>query len=1007
MNTYIKLLTLLLLVNQGYISTIVAATVTPGSPTAPSGIVTANSGAANTEYANIDFTTKDRTVAFSGNVMESFSGTHTNLANTPAFKAYVGKKLRETNSELLFDESIGACLSDVNLPLPKNDHLTRLLGEFQRDGYKQYVQNLASFTGGGAKGMMEILAVVVIEEQLNTLPQEVRDQIIERRVERYYKANPGRRDTNIVSRLKEDKYIYFQDVVDGFAGTSTGSIIAAGLAYMKPIKDATPGYVVGYRRYKAYEVAQLYYRHLPDIFVSSGYTSARKGLTGAQYDKSGLIGMLKTFFGNDTFIDAFPNKNIKIALTELQSGDRGSVYSIAEVDSPYWCHLSVAKAVEGSSSAPTFFTDLEIAQGQSIRKFVDGGLCLNSLVEKITRSWLDKYPNSLLNVVSFGAGNKPRTDHTPPESLIMSLLNRDLAALLPKGFVLEAVKALEGRVGGEVVEAHTECCNMLKVGKIRSFSHLNPVLIDGMGLDSVTTNFINKAFTQIKKELATPVLAAIMSQLLEFIPQAQPEYINTLEVVTNFHNLWERAYLKVVLLDFTQPKLIFDTRAQPGRSDPTHSCTFRVQSAAELVEAQSKWLGIYLDRIGEEELVKILRKTLIDDPFKNFVGKNYDTKLQELESYLKVVFDEESSSRGAASTSTSRAQTIVASVRTGWDATSQLTYIPTFDLLQADIDKINALKPDDIGDHAATLFNIIKTHGVTYHTEHKVDLLFQTYTDTVFRGVQIAQFKTIADILDALLLAEHNGCASTLKWLFAAFSSDTTSRGSAFRQHLITHNLKVEAKRLAIASSPTGSPVSSDRAQQLAFVEDVGSSRHSGAPHRVATAIDDDDDKEWRPLGEDHTAQIRKLEAQLLADRQEQERNAQQLRREIDKITREALVRATDEKADLQRERDARARERDGLNVQIAAHLATIAAGDATIAGHVRTIAQRDATIAGIPGQLAPLNVQILALQQQAAQQIAALQAQVAYIPGLQEQIEELTARLTELNRTKLNTPGR
>ena len=698
--------------------------------------------------------------ACTANVLNSFSETTNKLENSAAFRSYVNSQL-----DIVKSDDVLNWLNNPCAQLPET--IQKKFTQFNDTDYKQYVQNLASFTGGGAKGLMEIISIVVIEEILNQLPQDVREIIINRRVTRYWKANSkpvGENSDqiiqNIEKRLKQDKYIYFQDVVDEFSGTSTGAIIAAGLAYMAPITSNDSSMIIGFSRYKAYEVAQIYYRHLSDIFTSSGLTSTRCGLMGAQYDKDNLRNMLTVFFGDKTFTQAFPNKNIMIALAEIDI-NLVPTLSIAKVGDIFWENQPVAKAVEGSASAPTYFKRLDFGG----KAFVDGGICANSLVKELA---IDALINSheLLNILSFGAGKTDNIEGNLPKEY------KDT------GWVRSAVKILEKSLDGQVKDVHTYCLELVRNGRIRSFTHLNPVLCNGMELDSVSTDFINNCFKQTKEALNTnKLLSTIMKQLLNFIPD------NELRTDYNFESIWARAYFKILLLDFTKARMLAEEGEGEGEKDKNETDSkicFR-QHNQSTHAAEAPFLKMYISRLSDNELVRILRSTIDKNPFGNFPSENsldFEGHARNLSNYLRSIYDENDQKK---------LNKIIQGVIDHKKDKPNFAYAPEFDLLSDDYEVISKLDANDINNHAAALHEIFDAHGNAYRAEHKLHLLFSTYVKTVFSEKQISEedLTTITGAFDKAMSLNNNSYTSSLVKKIYNYS---TNEAQMLCNHFTDHN---------------------------------------------------------------------------------------------------------------------------------------------------------------------------------------------------------------------------
>lgn len=724
------------------------------------------------------------------NVMESFHAFYSKLEHTAAFRDFVAKKMKEQSFQNSLGDKFDYSFLTGSVDMPEN--LRETLKQFQASGYKDYVQNLACFTGGGAKGLMEIITVVMIEELLNSLSDDKKEEIYNRRVEKYWKANQElqgeQKKTAIEVKIKEDKYIYFQDVVDYFAGTSTGSIIACGLAYMSPvIKD--DGSIAGFKRYKAHEVAQLYYRHLPEIFKYNGIINPFLPISlWAKYDKRNLREMLRTFFSDKTFLQAFAYNNVCVALSEV--AHEGTTLSVAsgnkalclnEDEVNFWKNISVAQAVEGSSSAPTFFAgrnassiddkneadDFTAIESVAGRRFVDGGLCANSLVDHVTTQ-IALIPNNIVNVISFGAGSKHSSQ------------SEDFREI--NGGAGEAFGQLKGRVGGQILEAHKKVFGLLEKGGIRSLTHINPILLDGMELDSITTLFIEQCFNQTKKELSVLFLKKIMEQLLDFITNALlPDF--------DFEKIWYKTYLKIVLIDFGKEKIVSEINPE----SPVSQTCF-AQSCNDDSISQSKWLRIYIERIEKENpenLVHILHAVVKEDPYGQFNSEqNHDARVGQLKDWLTVLYQNMKKNDGeklSQEEAEKKAKELCEKVKKHIQDNATFEYKAFRFLLPADLENLRGLKGKEPTEHAKILADIFKNHKINYHTDVFFISVIETYIKVVYEGEKV---KNIEELVNALN-AKIQGWAKKFVSFVSSYAAQT-QRASVFQTCLENYNKEIE-----------------------------------------------------------------------------------------------------------------------------------------------------------------------------------------------------------------------
>ncbi len=165
----------------------------------------------------------------------------------------------------------------------------------------------------------------------------------------------GAYSAHILKRIEEEFNINWKNDFNIIAGTSTGSIIAAGLAFGLSAK----------------ELFDFYKKHGKDIFKKRFL--CRTGLFASQYHQRNLKKILDHVFG-DTRL-----KDIKVPLiipaTDIGNGCVHvfkSAYHDEFVRDP---NVKVADAVLASCSAPTYF-DPHLVDGKYL--LCDGGLWANN-----------------------------------------------------------------------------------------------------------------------------------------------------------------------------------------------------------------------------------------------------------------------------------------------------------------------------------------------------------------------------------------------------------------------------------------------------------------------------------------------------------------------------------------------------------------------------------------------------------------------------------------------------
>jgi uncharacterized protein len=218
-------------------------------------------------------------------------------------------------------------------------------------------KQLLSIDGGGIRGIIALCALVELEAQLRT---------------------PAR------------------DVFSFMAGTSTGSIIAAGLA-----KGLT-----------AQEILDIYVRLGNEVlrFDLIGFISS---LASFKYQSKPLHDLLVSTLGDPTLNDL----PIDVMLTALRVRDGRPFYFVRDNpgNSRTTGALRLADCVTGSSAAPTFFKPWDVP---SIGECVDGGLtiagnpCYQMCVEAFDYTTPGTYSPANSNIVALGTGHY-ETRHRP------------------------------------------------------------------------------------------------------------------------------------------------------------------------------------------------------------------------------------------------------------------------------------------------------------------------------------------------------------------------------------------------------------------------------------------------------------------------------------------------------------------------------------------------------------------------------------------------------------------
>ena len=168
----------------------------------------------------------------------------------------------------------------------------------------------------------------------------------------------------ILAAIEEQTKRPISDLFDLLSGTSTGGIIACGLA--KPGAD-------GKAEKSANDVVQLYVDDGMTIFPTSFLRGFVGAIRGAKYDPTGLESTLLQHFGEARLKDALkpvliPSYDIEKQIPIFFKSEK------AKVDPAY--DFPMREVVRATSAAPTYFPPEKIETGNPLDYFalIDGGI---------------------------------------------------------------------------------------------------------------------------------------------------------------------------------------------------------------------------------------------------------------------------------------------------------------------------------------------------------------------------------------------------------------------------------------------------------------------------------------------------------------------------------------------------------------------------------------------------------------------------------------------------------
>jgi hypothetical protein len=258
------------------------------------------------------------------------------------------------------------------------------------------MKRILSFDGGGIRGIFSLQIAARIEQHFR------------------------------VERQKPD--LVLADVIDFFAGTSTGAIIAACLAWGESVSA----------------VEALYLKHSEAMFPPNRWWRRLQ----SKYDPSGLAAMFKGHFTEDDGTPArLGSAKLKpTLLVVMRNATTGSPWPITNNPAAKFidaalddCNLQIPiwQLLRASTAAPGYFPPQEIVLGPRPFLFVDGGVTAfnNPALLAVLMATLPCYclnwtpGRSNLHVVSVGTGS--RRSHLPLEKGSQVYLWDSLKCVVP------------------------------------------------------------------------------------------------------------------------------------------------------------------------------------------------------------------------------------------------------------------------------------------------------------------------------------------------------------------------------------------------------------------------------------------------------------------------------------------------------------------------------------------------------------------------------------------------
>lgn len=185
------------------------------------------------------------------------------------------------------------------------------------------------------------------------------------------------------------------ELFDFIAGTSTGGILALGLA----LQDAEGRPLLAAKRMVA-----LYEKHGADIFEQSLWRKVRSvgGIFEEAYSHEALEGILQQYFDDRTLNQC----GIPAMVTSYDIQHRRTVF----IKSWHTDHASLlcSEAARATSAAPTYFEPANLSWAEESRTLIDGGVFMNSPAVSAYAEARKLFPDDDIAMLSLGTGELTR-----------------------------------------------------------------------------------------------------------------------------------------------------------------------------------------------------------------------------------------------------------------------------------------------------------------------------------------------------------------------------------------------------------------------------------------------------------------------------------------------------------------------------------------------------------------------------------------------------------------------
>lgn len=211
----------------------------------------------------------------------------------------------------------------------------------------------------------------------------------------------------ILQKVEQQLGSPLKDHFDLIAGTSTGSILAVGIALGKSPEELLNLYLE--KGLQIFPYQSLFSpKRLPLIF--------EYGLSAPKFSDAGLMAVLQEQYGEKKFPDITPSMDsLKIIVPSYDTIARNPVIFKSWIHDRWYAKVPLWEICLCSASAPTYFPAHRIEQDGQVYSLIDGGVCANNpvscavaeAIKLLRRSYNQSVGNIIeqIKVISIGTGD--------------------------------------------------------------------------------------------------------------------------------------------------------------------------------------------------------------------------------------------------------------------------------------------------------------------------------------------------------------------------------------------------------------------------------------------------------------------------------------------------------------------------------------------------------------------------------------------------------------------------